>query len=198
MHHWHADKRLAASLLTHPAVPLAIGIAVGTRVIPPRLLFAGIVGCMLPDADVIAFGFDLPYASAYSHRGFTHSIFFALLCGALAAVCAQTLHSRHWIASVFVSVATASHGLLDAFTNGGTGIAFLWPFSDERYFMPWQVIAVSPIGISRFLSERGAMVLWSELRWVWLPCLILALMIYWLRRARKKHAADSIFDAHEN
>ena len=179
-----------ASLISHPAVPLAIGVALGARVIPPRLLLAGIAGCMLPDADVIAFYFGLPYESAWAHRGFTHSIFFALLMGAGAAAGARTLHSTRLIAFVFVSVATASHGMLDAFTNGGAGIAFFWPFGNERYFMPLQLIQVSPIGISRFFSPWGAMVLWSELKWVWLPCFTLATVVCVLRRrAASKHVA---------
>jgi inner membrane protein len=60
----------------------------------------------------------------------------------------------------------ASHGLLDAMTTGGLGVAFFAPFSAERYFFPWRPILVSPIGIERFLSPRGAAVLMSELQWV--------------------------------
>ena len=172
-----------ASLFSHPAVPLAIGVALGAGIVSPRLLLAGIVGCILPDADVIAYGLGAPYASAFAHRGFTHSIFFALLCGAVAAFFAPSLKSRRWIAFTFVSVATASHGLLDAFTTGGPGIAFFWPFANERYFMPVQIILVSPIGIARFFSERGASVLLSELKWVWLPSLALAVAFYRIRVA---------------
>ena len=176
-----------ASLISHPAVPLAIGMALGTRVITPRLLLAGIVGCMLPDADVIAFAMGVPYESAFAHRGFTHSIFFALLVGAVAALRAHSLHTTRGIAFAFVSIATASHGLLDAFTTGGSGIAFFWPFGHERYFMPLQVILVSPIGISRFFSEWGMRVLRSELQWVWLPCFTIAAPLYLLRRALKNY-----------
>jgi inner membrane protein len=177
-----------ATIFSHPAVPLAIGVALGARVIPPRLLLAGVAGCILPDLDVIAFRLGVPYQSAFAHRGFTHSIFFALLCGGLAAVFARKLHARPWIAFAFISVATASHGLLDAFTTGGSGIAFFWPFGDARYFMPLQIILVSPIGLG-FFSEYGAMVLWSELKWVWLPCSIVAAQIYWIRCAWQRRAS---------
>lgn len=176
-----------ASLFTHPAVPLAIGVALGTRMISPRLLAAGIVGCLLPDADVIAYALGVPYQSAFAHRGFTHSIFFALACGTLAALFARALHTRRSVAFAFVAVATASHGALDAFTTGGSGIAFFWPFGDQRYFMPLQVIVVSPIGVSRFFSEWGARVLWSELQWVWLPSFALAGSLFALRRVLERH-----------
>jgi hypothetical protein len=36
----------------------------------------------------------------------------------------------------FLFLATASHGILDAFTDGGRGIAFFAPFGTERYFFP--------------------------------------------------------------
>lgn len=171
-----------ASLFSHPAVPLAIGLALGTRIVSPRLLLAGIVGCMLPDMDVIAFRLGVPYESAFAHRGFTHSIFFALLCGALAAPFARALRSRPWIVFAFIGAVTASHGLLDAFTTGGSGVAFFWPFSDTRYFMPLKIILVSPIGMG-FFSPRGTMVLWSEFKWVWLPCAVLAVQLYLIRCA---------------
>jgi len=34
---------------------------------------------MIPDADVIAFRFGIPYESMLGHRGFSHSIIFALI-----------------------------------------------------------------------------------------------------------------------
>jgi inner membrane protein len=69
-------------------------------------------------------------------------------------------------------------------TNGGHGIALLWPMTDERYFFPLQVIEVSPIGIRPLFSERGLRVLSSELVCVWLPALAVAATAYALRRRR--------------
>ena len=40
-------------------------------------------------------------------------------------------------------VAMASHGVLDALTDGGRGVGFLIPFSSERFFFPWRPIPVS-------------------------------------------------------
>jgi len=67
-------------------------------------------------------------------------------------------------------------------TNGGLGIAFFWPFTDTRYFLPWQPIEVSPIGAARFLNQRGLEVLQSELIWVVLPILSVGLAALGLRR----------------
>ncbi|MCA8967543.1 MAG: metal-dependent hydrolase, partial [Planctomycetes bacterium] len=84
-------------------------------------------------------------------------------------------------AAVFLFLATASHGLLDAFTDGGLGIALLAPFSSMRWFAPWRPIAVAPIGVGAFFSEWGLRVMVSELRWVWLPVLAVAGPVAWWR-----------------
>jgi len=70
---------------------------------------------------------------------------------------------------IYFFLATASHGLLDAMTDGGLGVAFFAPFDNRRYFLPWTPIRVSPIGIGRFSSSRGYAVLQSELLWIWVP-----------------------------
>ena len=49
------------TIITHAAVPICLGLGLGLKVIPPRLLFAGIALAMLPDADVLSFKLaDLP------------------------------------------------------------------------------------------------------------------------------------------
>jgi inner membrane protein len=167
------------TILSHPAVPLAIGIGLGSRVIPPRLLAAGVLGAIVPDLDVyIHYGF-----AAISHRGVTHTPAFALLVALSAALFARALRTTHMRAFVFVFIATLSHPVLDMFTNGGSEIPIFWPVSNERYFMPWTPIEVSPIGVTRFLSARGIAVLESELVWVWLPAAGLAALL-WLTRRR--------------
>jgi hypothetical protein len=65
------------TILTHMAVPLAVAIGAGSRIISRRLLVAGAIGAMLPDLDVIGFRFGIEYASDFGHRGFTHSLMFA-------------------------------------------------------------------------------------------------------------------------
>lgn len=179
------------TILTHPAVPLAIGLGLGSKIIPRPLLVAGVVASILPDLDVLAYQFGIPYTSVYSHRGFTHSIEVALAIAILAAFAARHLKATATSAFLFVFAAVLSHGVLDSFTNGGSAIAFLWPFSDERFFAPWRFIEVSPIGIAPLFSARGARVLMSELLWVWLPAVIfgfllsIATMTYSQPRGRK-------------
>ena len=85
---------------------------------------------------------------------------------------------------VFVFLATASHGVLDAMTNGGLGIAFFSPFNNDRYFLPWRPIRVSPISVTRFFSGGGYAVLQSELLWIWTPAFIFATVMLMLKRTK--------------
>jgi inner membrane protein len=165
------------TILTHPAVPLAIGLGLGSKIIPKPLLVAGVVASILPDLDVLAYQFGIPYTSVYSHRGFTHSIEVALSIAILAAFAARHLKATATSAFLFVFAAALSHGVLDSFTNGGSPIAFLWPFSDERFFAPYRMIEVSPIGVAPLFSARGVRVLASELLWVWFPAVIIGFLI---------------------
>jgi inner membrane protein len=166
------------TILSHPAVPLAIGLGLGTRVIPPRLLVAGVLASIVPDFDVVGFGFGIAYADAAGHRGLSHSIAFAALLGALALIGARTLRAPPWVCFVFVFVAALSHGLLDMLTNGGLGVALWWPLSEERLFFPVQPIQVSPLGI-RVFSSAGLRVFESEALWVLLPGLLVFALLRW-------------------
>jgi inner membrane protein len=172
------------TVLSHPAVPLALGVGLGREAIPRRLLVAGLVASVLPDLDVVTFHFGVPYSAELGHRGFSHSLVFAALVALAGAAAHRALACGFLRALVFLFVSTASHGVLDAFTDGGLGIAFLWPWSAERIFFPpaWRVIEVSPITVSRFLTRRGAAVLASELRWIWLPAVALTLLLLAARR----------------
>ncbi|MGH7484885.1 MAG: metal-dependent hydrolase, partial [bacterium] len=157
------------SVLSHPAVSLGLLAAVGTKTIPARLGVVACVASVIPDVDVIGFKAGVPYGSFFGHRGFTHSLFFALLIAGVAAAFAGRLGASPWVLLGIVFVSAASHGILDAMTTGGMGVAFLSPFSNHRYFFPWRVIEVAPLGIGRFFSARGLTVLRSEFIWVWIP-----------------------------
>ncbi|MBH1705666.1 metal-dependent hydrolase [Stenotrophomonas maltophilia] len=86
------------SIITHAAVPLALWCAADRGRIPPRLLAAGVIAAMLPDADVLAFALHIPYADAFGHRGASHSLLFAFVLAALAAVLAFFGSRRPWSA----------------------------------------------------------------------------------------------------
>ena len=83
-------------------------------------------------------------------------------------------------------LAVSSHILLDAMTNGGLGVAALWPFDQTRYFCDWRPIRVSPFGLKGLLSQRGLAVMLSELRWVWAPCLAVIAAALFFRKKRMR------------
>ncbi|HWO41051.1 MAG TPA: metal-dependent hydrolase [Candidatus Eisenbacteria bacterium] len=170
--------------LSHTAVPIAARVFFGERFISNRLLWTGVAGSILPDLDVVAFTLGIPYDHPLGHRGFTHSIFFAAVVALLAATCFRKLQASFAIAFWFLFLSIASHGVLDAFTSGGKGIAFLWPFYDTRYFARFRPIIVAPIEPSLFFSMRGVYVLYSELLWIWIPGFLAVLPAALWRRRR--------------
>ena len=143
----------------------------------------------LPDLDVVGFRFGVPYGHMLGHRGLSHSIVFALLLGACLAwllpVAVQTPPKPRMrlILFGFLCLSTLSHGLLDALTSGGLGVAFFAPFDNQRYFFPWRPIRVSPITVRGFFSMRGVQVLRSELQWIWLPAALVTMLLTLLRRS---------------
>lgn len=162
------------TIITHAAVPLALWCASERGRISPRLLGAGIVASMLPDADVLAFALHVPYADSFGHRGASHSLLFAAVIALLAVIGCRWLQARPWQALAWTFVCAASHPLLDAMTSGGLGVALAWPWSDHRWFAPWRPIRVSPFAHD-FFNARGLATLGSELRWIWLPLATAAL-----------------------
>ncbi len=178
------------TIFTHAVVPIAIRLGAGPQVIPPRLMALGILATILPDCDVIAFKLGIAYAHEFGHRGASHSLLFALILGLFASGIAPWLNAKRLTTFLFVGFCAASHGLLDMFTNGGLGIGIFWPFSEHRYFFPWQMIEVSPIGVRHVLSERGLAVIRSELFWVWLPALLAGGGLGMLRQLMQRFRAS--------
>lgn len=172
------------TIISHAAVPLALGIGLGHKRIPAALLMSGVLASMLPDADVILFRFGATYDGPWAHRGFSHSLMLAMLIGLLAAFCLRRT-APPLLAFAFVAVSAASHGLLDMLTNGGHGIALFWPFDDQRYFFAWRPIQVSPLAPARFVTKAAA-VARSEILWIWLPALAFAAA---LRQGRRSGGA---------
>ncbi|MDT5155849.1 MAG: inner membrane protein [Acidobacteriota bacterium] len=134
----------------------------------PLLIAAALANC--PDLD---FFLVVASHSRAWHRGFTHSLVFAL------AVILCLLAALGWRkrAMVFAyGLAFASHGLLDfATTKFGGGVELLWPFTSERY-------ALGVFGLSELPSR---MPLSGMLRYLLLESLIFVpplLLICLLRR----------------
>ena len=174
-----------ASGFSHAVAAAAIGTAFYRRGLPARFLVLGAACAIVPDADVIGVALGVPFRSLLGHRGLTHSLLFAAVLAAVVVALAfrpapaHVSRPRLWL---YFFLSTASHGVLDALTNGGPGIAFFAPFDDTRYFLPWRPVLVSPLGVRPFFSEWGLRVIESELIWIWFPCLIFVGLVVIARR----------------
>jgi inner membrane protein len=141
----------------------------------------------LPDLDVLGFWFGIRYSHPLGHRGFSHSLPFALLLATVLWAWLDRGDRRLSRASgelfLVVFLACASHGFLDAFTDAGLGVGFFIPFSDTRYFFPWRPILTSPLSLGAFFSGEGIAILRNEALCVWVPTGLMLVLLALVRRA---------------
>jgi inner membrane protein len=142
----------------------------------------------MPDADVVGLMLGIPYEHLWGHRGMTHSIAFAVMVGMaipkLAVPNISFWSRRYGVLVIYFGLVTMSHGLLDAVTDGGLGVAFFAPFDPTRYFFSWRPITVSPIGLTQFFSPWGFGVLLSELVWIGIPVACWLIGLRWIQKAK--------------
>ena len=169
------------TVITHSFVSLALAPLSRRLGFPVFIIVLGAICCAIPDIDVIGFRLGVPYRSMFGHRGFTHSFLFAfLLAGFLTLVTWKwtRCQCKPLTVFLFIFLCTASHPLLDAMTDGGHGVALFSPFSNERIFFSWRPLKVSPFDVSRFLNGRANNVIFSELKWVVAPCVLLFIVTF--------------------
>ncbi len=175
------------TIISHPVVAVGVYPWLRRHGLTRSVLVAGAVLTILPDIDVIGYWLGVPYGHMLGHRGLSHSLPFAIVVSGLAALFfARYCTARVTVLWFYFAICMASHGLFDAVTNGGLGIAFFAPFSTERYFFELNPIQVSALAPSRFLSWRMLNVLISEFLWVWLPFSVIAAGGWLLNRRRHR------------
>ncbi len=184
------------TIFSHAVVGLAGASVIGSKENALKLAVLSVLCAIAPDADVIAFKLGIAYGDFFGHRGIFHSIFAGVGVGFLVASIffrpVQMLSREWWKRFVFFSAITCSHGVLDAFTNGGLGIALLSPFDDTRYFFwttPIEVVTLNP---ARFFSAHGQKVILNEMMVVWLPAVMLALSAWLWRRKRYRVVRENV------
>jgi inner membrane protein len=159
-----------ASVFGHAVVGFTL-----TKVIDKQnikwLMLAAIFSTILPDFDVVAFKLGIPYDHPLGHRGFSHSILFAIIWALILMFTLGKKHKIIWFSVIFLS--TLSHGFFDAMTSGGKGVGFFIPFDNNRFFFPFREIKVSPLGVEKFFSEWGLQVIFSEFKYIVIPCFII-------------------------
>jgi inner membrane protein len=185
-----------ASAFSHAFVALALGKASPHPILTWQVLLLGMACSIAPDIDVIGFSFGIRYSDLWGHRGLTHSIFFAglLSIGIVTIFYRRKSSAEKAGIAVYLFLCTASHGVLDAMTNGGLGVAFFSPFDPTRYFFTFRPIVVSPIGIEEFFNRSALAILASEATWIWLPTvagfiIVRGLQSVWSELRAKKAAS---------
>ena len=115
-----------------------------THIQTTRFFVLSMFCSIVPDLDVVGYFAGIEYESLFGHRGITHSFLFAFV---LALVTVRygfpgftTSSAIWWGLCLHFFLVTASHGVLDAMTNGGRGVAFFAPFDETRYFFPWRPV----------------------------------------------------------
>jgi inner membrane protein len=121
--------------LTHIALGACIGEAFFEKGFGKKAMLWGALAQSIPDIDFIAsFWLNTP-ESLLAHRGFTHSILFAVLIVPVFTLADDKIHRPHNIAYkkwiFFFCAEVFLHLLIDGFNNYGIG--WLEPFSHARY-----------------------------------------------------------------
>ena len=109
-----------ATVFTHAFVASLLAPAGASPVSRRRLVLTLMALAVLPDLDVVGFAFGIPYGDVLGHRGITHSFAFAAVVACVVAF--LFFRGGPWVQMrlrivVYLFLATASHGVLDAMTS---------------------------------------------------------------------------------
>jgi len=121
--------------LTHIALGACIGEAFFEKGFGKKAMLWGALAQSIPDIDFISAFYLTTPESLLAHRGFTHSILFAVLIIPIFALTAEKIHRPHniplskWF--LFFATEVLVHLFIDAFNNYGIG--WFEPFSHARY-----------------------------------------------------------------
>jgi|JI8StandDraft_1071087.scaffolds.fasta_scaffold49333_3 inner membrane protein len=142
------------------------------------------VASILPDIDFI---FDERGSGMFTHRGITHSIFFAGLTGAVfSAFFLSVVKSfgQTLLLMLLFFLASLSHGAIDALTDATYGVCFFCPFDEERYMSPITLFSSYTSGVSPKGFRKGLNSAWGsifpEILWVWIPSAAVFFFSYYL------------------
>lgn len=117
-----------------PVAHTLVGASIFAALLPRRasneLYQSLLLGALLANAADFDFALVFILGSGEWHRGFSHSLLFAVL---FWICCVFLLGRRRLRLAIACGAAFASHAVLDFITTKrGGGVELLWPFSDER------------------------------------------------------------------
>jgi inner membrane protein len=101
------------SIVSHPAVPLALVALLPHELRSPSVIILGVACSVVPDLDVVRFRLGVPYGHLLGHRGLSHSIAFAVcLSACLAWLLPIEAQASRLLLFGFLCLSTLSHGFL--------------------------------------------------------------------------------------
>lgn len=176
------------SSLTHAIAGAALAATVLPPRAPARYVAVAAAIATLPDLDILSGLSGLPEDGLFGHRGLTHSILCALLLATTVTLALRrrdgpVVSGSQWRLWLALALAAASHGVLDACTDAGTGVALLAPFDLTRYFLDWRFI--SGPRLAEQTVWEVLLVRVSEIPVIWVPGGLL-LGIWWMRKRKQK------------
>lgn len=152
--------------LTQIVLGASVAEAVGGKKLGNKAALWGAIAGTIPDLDVFIRAYNDPIHGALLHRGFSHSIIFALIAGPLLGYLIYRIYRRKhelkiWVWVAFMAIIT--HPMLDIFTSYGT--QFFWPFEwrvtfnsvfviDPLYTVPFGLLLLSSLFIKRNIKLR--------------------------------------------
>lgn len=177
--------------LTQIVLGASVAEACGGKKLGNKAALWGAIAGTIPDLDVFIRAYNDPIHGALMHRGFSHSILFAMLAGPILGYLIYRIYRRKyelktWIWVAFMAIVT--HPILDIFTSYGT--QFFWPFEwritfnsvfviDPLYTLPFGFLLLASLMIKRNISLRRKLnnigLIYSCLYLVW--CVVVKMII---------------------
>jgi inner membrane protein len=155
--------------LTQIVLGASVGEAVLGKKVGNKAILWGAIAGTIPDLDVILRSFTDEISATQMHRGFSHSIVFAVLIAPLLGWIAKKIHFKlkdvsfkDWTKLFFWT--TVTHPLLDAHTTWGT--QFFWPFNyrlayqnifvvDPLYTLPFLILLIIVMSLKKENPKRS-------------------------------------------
>jgi inner membrane protein len=181
--------------ITHIVLGACIGELVAGKKLGKKAMLLGAVAQSLPDIDVVASFWLNTSSDLLAHRGFTHSLLFAVLVTPLLAFFSKRWHRKpditfsawmfFWGLQIFV------HIFIDSFNAYGTG--WLEPFSHHRFSFNTIFVADPLLTIWPLIASIVLLLLKNtndKRRW-WAKCGLVLSSVYFIYCVLNKILIDN-------
>jgi len=174
-----------------------MGEAFAGRTVGKKAMLWGILAQSIPDIDFVAAFWSDTIGNLFAHRGFTHSILFAVIVTPVIAGLAHHWHRPHNISFrrwfLFIGAVILMHIFLDAFNNYGVG--WFEPFSSIRISFNSIYVADFFFSIAPIIALVFLIVLNRQnpkRRWIWQVGLVIPFFYLAYGVANRKYISREV------